>query len=446
MLTRCPACQTIFRLRPEQLRARHGEVRCGHCFNPFNALEHLLEGDASAQASAAATSSAPPTPAEAEEPVAARPEPTPQPDLPPVAALPEPFEAIPADAGEPTARPRFSDLEFDIPDSVPTVPLQLDEDELPSTALPDKPPRTFETLADRLEPSIALQATEAQTAPPAAHTEPDTPTIDAASIDELTATGPRVDFSAMVAAAGTRLANAQNDADTALSDPAADAPAVIQRLRLGEAQADPADSTPLHANATAPVAEPYEATSGQTAPIVAAETDIAHLDANYGPPPARSDAHSGLLGAGVALLLIGLLLQSAYVFRDAIARELPGLRPLYVAACASLGCDMPLPREAALINIESPDLQSEPGRPGRYILHATIQNRANFPQAWPHLELTLTDAGDVPVVRRVLTPEEWVPANRLRGDFRARSDATVRLPFGASEVAPTGYRVYVFYP
>ena len=43
MLTRCPACQTVFRLRTEQLHARRGEVRCGHCFHPFNAIEHALE-------------------------------------------------------------------------------------------------------------------------------------------------------------------------------------------------------------------------------------------------------------------------------------------------------------------------------------------------------------------------------------------------------------------
>lgn len=42
MLTRCPACQTAFRLGPEQLHARRGEVRCGHCFHPFNALDHEI--------------------------------------------------------------------------------------------------------------------------------------------------------------------------------------------------------------------------------------------------------------------------------------------------------------------------------------------------------------------------------------------------------------------
>ncbi|MCB1958819.1 MAG: zinc-ribbon domain-containing protein, partial [Rhodocyclaceae bacterium] len=45
MLTRCPACETSFRVRPEQLQARQGRVRCGHCSRPFNALESLVDED-----------------------------------------------------------------------------------------------------------------------------------------------------------------------------------------------------------------------------------------------------------------------------------------------------------------------------------------------------------------------------------------------------------------
>lgn len=43
MLTRCPACQTLFRVTPEQLRAQSGRVRCGQCQHAFNALDTLLE-------------------------------------------------------------------------------------------------------------------------------------------------------------------------------------------------------------------------------------------------------------------------------------------------------------------------------------------------------------------------------------------------------------------
>ena len=43
MRTRCPHCQTIFRVTPEQLKARAGKVRCGHCQSVFNALDSLLD-------------------------------------------------------------------------------------------------------------------------------------------------------------------------------------------------------------------------------------------------------------------------------------------------------------------------------------------------------------------------------------------------------------------
>jgi predicted Zn finger-like uncharacterized protein len=43
ILTRCPNCETVFRVTPEQLRIRHGQVRCGSCFATFNALAELTE-------------------------------------------------------------------------------------------------------------------------------------------------------------------------------------------------------------------------------------------------------------------------------------------------------------------------------------------------------------------------------------------------------------------
>ena len=43
ILARCPACATTFRVRPEQLRARQGRVRCGQCQHAFNALETLVD-------------------------------------------------------------------------------------------------------------------------------------------------------------------------------------------------------------------------------------------------------------------------------------------------------------------------------------------------------------------------------------------------------------------
>ncbi len=46
MYTQCPFCNTLFRVRAEQLRAGRGRVHCSRCDNIFNALENLRESAA----------------------------------------------------------------------------------------------------------------------------------------------------------------------------------------------------------------------------------------------------------------------------------------------------------------------------------------------------------------------------------------------------------------
>ena len=43
LVTSCPQCATIFVVRPEQLAAKKGKVRCSHCQQVFNALDSLQE-------------------------------------------------------------------------------------------------------------------------------------------------------------------------------------------------------------------------------------------------------------------------------------------------------------------------------------------------------------------------------------------------------------------
>jgi predicted Zn finger-like uncharacterized protein len=43
MFTQCPHCLTLFRIKPKQLKAAEGRVRCCQCSKVFNALEHLQE-------------------------------------------------------------------------------------------------------------------------------------------------------------------------------------------------------------------------------------------------------------------------------------------------------------------------------------------------------------------------------------------------------------------
>ena len=51
LITRCPACGTMFKVVTDQLKVSQGWVRCGHCAEVFDASAHLLPRDMSSLAS-----------------------------------------------------------------------------------------------------------------------------------------------------------------------------------------------------------------------------------------------------------------------------------------------------------------------------------------------------------------------------------------------------------
>ena len=83
---------------------------------------------------------------------------------------------------------------------------------------------------------------------------------------------------------------------------------------------------------------------------------------------------------------------------------------------------------------------------GMLLLSATLKNRAAYAQAWPLLEITLTDTQDAAVVRRVLQPADYLPPQADPTLFPPNGEVGLRLWLEAKETAAAGYRLYVFYP
>ena len=61
LITRCPACGTMFKVVPDQLRISEGWVRCGHCADVFDASAHM-QGEAAMPAVQATAPSPMPQP------------------------------------------------------------------------------------------------------------------------------------------------------------------------------------------------------------------------------------------------------------------------------------------------------------------------------------------------------------------------------------------------
>ena len=301
MRTRCPDCQTIFRVTPEQLKARAGKVRCGQCQTVFNALDSLLEENIAATAPAPATAN--------ETAVAPRPE--------PVAELEQVSSRSEPEAPEPVAS------------DTPT---------------------------------------------------PDTPvTHDASTTQEIGK------------AAGLIL---------------------------------PRDTTEIPG---------YSKWSENivAAPIVAPDEK-----------PSRWP-----FSLAAVLLALGLSGQAAFHYRSELAVAFPSLQPLLLEFSHALDSPLPLPARAELISIEASDLQTDTARGNLLVLNATLRNRAPYGQAYPSLELSLTDTQDVAIARRVFPPKEYLPGKTPADQpFAGNSDIAVRLWIEARDISAAGYRLYVFYP
>jgi predicted Zn finger-like uncharacterized protein len=152
--------------------------------------------------------------------------------------------------------------------------------------------------------------------------------------------------------------------------------------------------------------------------------------------------------AMVALLLaLALGGQLAFHFRSELAVTAPSLRPALEALSDALGADIPLPRHAELMSIETSDLQADPKRSNLLVLNATLRNRAAYGQAYPLLELSLTDTQDNAIARRVFQPGEYLPPQDPPDQaFPGSADVAIRLWVEAKEIGAAGYRLYVFYP
>lgn len=296
MKTRCPGCQTIFRVSPEQLKARVGKVRCGQCQTVFNALDSL-------------------------------------------------FEEMP----------------------------------LPAT-LPPLPPESKKAAGEFI--SIAVT-------PPEASVRPEAPAETASKPETL---------------------------------PMSESEAQALGLATGLIMPREMTEVPGYNKWSAGViAEPFSL-------------------------PLEKPTRWPFVLASI-LLVLALAGQAAFHFRSELAIAFPPVRPLLEALCQMLDAEIPLPRHVELVSIEASDLHNDPSRDNLLVLNATVRNRAPYEQAYPALELSLTDTQDAAIARRVFLPAEYLP-QRLSASqpFAAASDIAVRLWIDAQGIGAAGYRLYVFYP
>jgi predicted Zn finger-like uncharacterized protein len=402
---RCPHCATVFRASPDVLKQRAGKVRCGKCNEIFNGLDCLL----------------------IEAPTVE------------VVVPIQGFTLAPPPAG-PMVSPSFAVDSLGEAAALAEPKPLAPPDEAPAIAPTADAAQTGEPAPEESAPVASATAEAGQE-----DTAGDEPVADhSLAGDEATAVGEDALAANMPVATNedSSCASPENvSVEEVVSSPSATDDALT--TDGVDAAAEPAD----------PVVE------AQAAGLVAAR-DLTEL-------PGYSKWAEGALSAPganfeephktgwmmvllAAVLSLMLLVQAVHFWRTDIANRWPNLRPWLEEACAAIECQVPYPRDASQIHLEASDLQVDPERNNMLVLNITLKNRAPYPQDYPTVELTLTDARDQVVVRRGLAPAEWLPP-KIDGAapppaFAAEREIAARQWVDANGTGAVGYRLYVYYP
>jgi predicted Zn finger-like uncharacterized protein len=314
MKTRCPNCQTVFRVTSEQLATRAGKVRCGHCQKVFNAVDELLE----------------------------------KPSVPADALSPMPGAAVDACVASESA------------------PDDGDGDDHTRAEIPGK---------------IELPHPSWTAEPEAAESEKIYPY------------------------------------DTPLDPVVPDANPAAELIFPRETSEIPGYSKWAEGGMAPPLA-------------IAAEKPL------YWP-----------FRLAAVILLLAFVGQTVFHFRGELAIFMPSLRPALEAFSLAVDGPLPLPRNAELIGIETSELQADMTRDRLLVLNTTLRNKAPYGQAYPSLELSLTDMQDTVIARRIFSPQDYLPEKAVDHPFfPANSDLAVRLWIEVADLGATGYRLFVYYP
>lgn len=471
LATKCPHCNTIFRVAHDQLKLRGGIVRCGSCHEVFDGNAALVEPHSRPASSPAADYPAPFAPIT-----------PPAPAAPAVAdhiSFTEALAALDTRAAEmltPTAEEAIYTLDLSgaLADEETGGGARVWRHAQRDGAAPAMPERLLDlpgglTLEgeDRLELDLDVEGETPPARPafasrpaPKPEPEPEPEALPEPEPAPEPAPEPEPEPEPQSGLAQPSTPEQEQEQESAIPDWLATA------LRAAEAAEPqlPIDDDVVTLSSVDGRREPTFEESTAAA-VLAPSLSTAHAAPTLPPADEANDADPDEPGfvkrerrrrqlgkaarigmaVGSLLLVASLAYQCVATFRNQLAATLPASKPALQAICARAGCEVELPTQIDELTIEQGELQTVAEK--TFAFTTLLRNQGGSGQTWPHIELILNDGADKPVLRRVFAPREYLnnPAELERG-FPPRSEQTVKLYFELAQIKASGYHIAVFYP
>jgi predicted Zn finger-like uncharacterized protein len=464
LATRCPHCETVFRLDPHLLAPHDGRVRCGHCQEVFDAAHYQFNRDETVVAAFTATTPAATTP-----------------DYGADSASPWATKSSAEVAGGPREALGISLHPF-IPDTAlapqfdPESPHTVTAREQQNAAASEEPhpglaaaqalartrtesafpgeghaPLPWQSVSRAETESAAESAAESESPQNEADTPPHIdPFIGRVEPEQARRTDPFI---------GRTEPESSRRADAYISRPESEA---TNALRAEPFVGRTAPRTEPEM-AERELAEPQRSEPQRSEPASApwsADPEPRFGGAALNPEPSepfpviretRAPARSGIVwkifGSLIALvLLVALVAQIAWWQRETVMVYWPASQPLFAQACEQIGCVVAPPRDIDGLQIENSGLRQVDGS-HKLELKLSLRNRFDVAIAYPALELTLLDDKNNVAIRRVLWPQDYArPGTQIGVGLPARSTQPVIVRLDTGDAVAANYRVQIFYP
>ncbi len=462
LVTRCTACGTLFKVVADQLKISDGWVRCGQCATVFDAQSNLV-------AEPQPTVSPPPARAPS---LSAAPSAAPRFAVPPTRAIDS--RAYGADSIRDSSS--FSALDRDTLlaafSTGARAPSALQDAELDSLPPDSTPGATFFTQQATQPASLSgFSSGFSQHAQDAVASSPQPAQLGRLKAD--TRAGSRNE--------GGLDSGAESKAASQLESPSF-RPGALRDS--GELDSEAGPSTASWASSEYPLPQARRPADDRTISISAEPTTLNSPRSSDAPQSQLLNTLPGIdmpsphttpafvtqakraerwrspwvrlvLSLLVLALLAGLALQVASQEKDRIAAMHPDAKPWLDQLCQHMGCQVqPLKRlesiavDASSFNRINKNNASLEAVTQSYKLAVTLKNTGALPLAIPHVELSLQDAQDQTILRRVLSPADLGSA---RDHLMPSQDmaSQITLQIDTAQLAGSriqGYRVLAFYP
>lgn len=373
--TQCPKCRTRFRVTDEQLGIAKGKVRCGHCMDVFNAVEHQLAGDTgNAQRGPSDTSSK--VPAERSGTGL-------------TSDIIEDNFIFADNPEEDATEGRYAGTKLTFSDDELSDSFRSFDDRDSSS----RDDSGDEDLAEDVDESWAEAILQEDSAPAKARPEPEKRKPQAEPKSE-----PQPEQQ-QEPSPETGNSRADIASESPSEHPQEDAPGFYIDEKPDPAFESFADEHGVESERDSQQrGEPFVA----SAPFGDLRRDPVSLGRNN-----RSWLRT-LTWSVIVLGLVGVLAAQVIWFQFDRLSAIPELRPFYEKGCELAGCEL-----KPLINVDAIQsrklvVRTDPKNRSQLIVDAVIINRADFQQPFPAIALTFSNLNGDIVAQSVFTPSEYL--------------------------------------